>query len=117
MVGGNPPGPGLGGGGERGGDPPLHAPSAWPWPGGVVSMTPDEDARFITSTTKSARFHRLWQALTRLRQRIAAGSTFVYARGRGWMAEWQPEEAIRHAVQRSMARLRATSWQALSLKH
>ena len=69
-------------------------------------MTPDEEAKLITPTSNAAGFHTLGHALTRMGQRISAGSTSVYTWLQARIAERQPIEVIRHTGASLSTRLR-----------
>jgi ElaB/YqjD/DUF883 family membrane-anchored ribosome-binding protein len=71
-------------------------------------VTPAEEARVIAS---------LRHVLTKMRHEIRTRSTSIYAQGKGWITDRRPKETIRHTVQKSVAYLRTTPWQALAIQY
>jgi len=54
----------------------------------------------------AAKLHTLWRALTRMLQRICAGSASIYAWLKAWIVEWQPREVVRCTGAVLLTRLR-----------
>jgi|SRR6267142_5786374 hypothetical protein len=80
-------------------------------------MTPDDKARFITPTTKSARLHHPRHTLTRVCRGISIEITSVYMWAQAWVTEQHVGDNICRAIQKSVARLHAAPWQALALQY